>query len=89
MDKVIVVGASGHAKLIIDILELNGQTQIVGLVDSFRPIGYSMMNYTVLGTEEDLPSLVESHWIDGVVVAIGDNFVRFRMVKRIQALCQN
>ena len=87
MDKVIVVGASGHAKLIIDILELNGQTQIVGLVDSFRPIGYSMMNYTVLGTEEDLPSLVESHWIDGVVVAIGDNFVRFRMVKRIQALC--
>ena len=55
MDKVIVVGASGHAKLIIDILELNGQTQIVGLVDSFRPIGYSMMNYTVLGTEGIYP----------------------------------
>ena len=87
MQNIVIVGASGHAKLVIDMIEKTGQYQIYGLLDSFRPVGTEILGYSVMGTEYDLPQLIMSQDIDGVIVAIGDNFVRAQMVERIQSVC--
>ena len=39
MDNIIIIGSSGHAKVIIDIVQQEGKYNIVGLVDRFRNIG--------------------------------------------------
>lgn len=87
MQKIVIVGSSGHAKVIIDIVRQEGKYEIAGLLDRFRDVGEETMGCQVLGQEEDLPTLVNEHGIEGALVAIGDNFVRATVAQRIQELC--
>jgi sugar O-acyltransferase (sialic acid O-acetyltransferase NeuD family) len=86
MKKVILVGSSGHARVIADIIEKGGQFEIAGLVDTYVPIGSSAFGYTVLGTESDIPPLSSKLELAGGIVAIGDNWIRTQLVARIRAL---
>ena len=36
MDNIVVIGSSGHAKVIIDIVEQEGRYRITGLLDRYR-----------------------------------------------------
>lgn len=87
MDNIVIVGSSGHARVVIDIVEQERKLNIVGLIDRFRDVGEQTFGYTILGKEEELPQLVEEHCLEGVIVAIGDNFVRSLVVNRVSELC--
>lgn len=76
MDNILIVGSSGHAKVVIDAVENEGKYRISGLLDRFRPVGDTTIGYTVLGGEEDVPRLALKFNICGIIVAIGDNNVR-------------
>lgn len=73
---VILIGASGHAKVIIDIIEKNETYNIVGLVDSFKPIGQNLIGYKILGKKEDLPELRKTYKFNHAIIAVGDNWTR-------------
>jgi sugar O-acyltransferase (sialic acid O-acetyltransferase NeuD family) len=79
-----VVGASGHAKVIIDILEREDVSRIVGLIDSFKPPGTKLMGYEVIGPEQCIPHLLASRRISGGIVAIGHNWTRKQVTDRIR-----
>ncbi|HGM9781653.1 MULTISPECIES: acetyltransferase [Morganellaceae] len=87
MDNIIVIGSSGHARVVIDIIEEEGRYNIVGLCDRFREIGENTEGYLILGKEEDLPFLIEKHKVHGIIVAIGDNFVRGKVSNKIKNIC--
>ena len=87
MDNIVIVGSSGHAKVVIDIVRKEGKYNVAGLLDRFRNVGEKTAGYPVLGREEDLPELVEAHELKGAIVAIGDNFVRSTVVARINEIC--
>lgn len=84
---IVIIGSSGHAKVVIDVVERQGEHHIVGLIDAFRTHGEETMGYHVLGAEADLPVLAELHALGGVLVAIGDNHVRARVTAGVAALC--
>lgn len=86
MKNLIIIGSSGHAKVVIDIAEKQGQYRIVGLIDRFRSVGETTMEYPVLGGEADLPNLLNSHSPCDVVVAIGDNHIRASVVEHVKSL---
>lgn len=86
---IVVIGASGHASVIIDIIERQDKYIIAGLIDSYKPIGTKIFNYEVIGTEKDLTALVKQHHITGGIIAIGDNFDRYSMFEKIEALALN
>ena len=86
MENIVIVGSSGHAKVVIDIVEQAGQYRIAGLIDSFRPRGEETLGYPVLGAENDLPLLIDVHGIAGVLVAIGDNHAREKVTADLAAL---
>lgn len=81
-----VVGASGHAKVVIDIIEKQGCFSIVGLIDRFCAVGEETFGYRVIGMEDDLPKLCKQFDFDALIVAIGDNFTRRDVVQRIEAI---
>ncbi|WP_103068545.1 acetyltransferase [Aquimarina sediminis] len=83
MDKVLIIGASGHAKVIIETIELGGDYQIHGLIDTYKPKGEKLLDYEILGTEHDIPDFV-SKGINKGIIAIGDNWTRFLMQSRIK-----
>lgn len=83
MEKIVVVGSSGHAKVIIDVIEKEQKYEIAGLIDSFEKVLKEILGYKVLGKEDDLPHLIKTHRIDGGIIAIGDNFIRSIMADKI------
>jgi len=87
MDNVIIIGSSGHAKVIIDIVERQRRYTIVGLLDRYRKVGEQTLGYQVLGKEEDLLHLTKVYSIVGAIVAIGDNFIRSKVADRVREMC--
>jgi sugar O-acyltransferase (sialic acid O-acetyltransferase NeuD family) len=87
MQDIIIIGSCGHAKVVIDLVEKEGRHRIVGLLDQSRGIGEETLGYRVLGREDDLPRLVAERALAGAIVAIGDNFVRSKVVARVRETC--
>lgn len=87
MDKLIIAGSSGHAKIIIDILEQEGRYEIVGLTDPALEPGTTVFGYPVLGRDDDLPDLMDRYGAIGGLIAIGDNWLRCRVTQRIRSMC--
>lgn len=80
---IVLFGASGYAKVIIDIIEKQNEYQIVGLIDDFKPVGERLLNHTVIGKIEDLSRLMIEYDIYGGILAIGDNWVRSKAVEKV------
>ena len=57
MDEIILVGAGGHARACIDVIELAGQYKIAGLVEKNDANSNESLGYPVLGTDDDLSDL--------------------------------
>lgn len=81
---IIIIGASGHAKVIIDIIEQINKFNIVGLIDSFKPIDFKIFKYKVIGREEDIPKLALKYNFNKGIIAIGDNWTRKKMYHKIK-----
>jgi len=57
MYDIILIGAGGHARACIDVVELTGQFKIAGLVDKNKANAQVNLGYTIIGTDDDLQSL--------------------------------
>lgn len=55
----LLVGAGGHARACIDVIEQEGRYAIAGLVGMPDEVGGVVLGYPVLGGDADLPSLRE------------------------------
>ena len=69
MDPILLVGAGGHARACIDVIEQEARFSIKGLVGLPYEVGSSILGYPVLGADEDLPALISD--CVNVLVAIG------------------
>lgn len=87
MKNIIMIGSSGHAKVVLDIVEKQGLYKVVGLIDAYRSIGEETLGYRVMGAESDIPKFREEYALDGFIVAIGDNAVRARVARSVSELC--
>jgi len=86
MDPIVVAGASGHAKVVVDILEKQGRFRVVGFLDRPGASVPTLFDYPHLGQEEDLPQRITEYGLRGVVVAIGDNWIRSKVMGKIRNL---
>lgn len=83
MQNIVVVGASGHGGMILDIIEREGLYHVLGFVDSFKEKGSEHYGYEILGSEQDFPRLVEKFDLYGAILAIGNNWTRKIMADKI------
>ena len=56
-ERIIVVGAGGHARSVLDVIRSEGRYAVAGIVDSSRPRGTQWLGAEVLGDESALPDL--------------------------------
>lgn len=80
MRRIVIVGAGGHAKVVIEALREAGFTP-AGIVDP-HPAAAALLGVPVLGGDERLPFL-RAAGIEDAVVALGDNRLRERMGARL------
>lgn len=73
---ILLFGAGGHAKVVIDIIEQQGNYEIAGLLDDdLKHQGKRFFGYPVLGTRAGLPALISAQ-LRHAIVTIGDNTSR-------------
>lgn len=51
---IVLVGGGGHCKSVIDVAESAGYT-ILGVLDKTELVGTSVLDYKVIGTDDDMP----------------------------------
>jgi len=66
---IILLGAGGHARSCIDVIEQEGSYIIRGLIGLPREVGTEVSGYPVLGTDEELTALLQVD--DAVLITIG------------------
>lgn len=80
MNRLIIIGASGHGKVVADIAEKNGYTDIAFIDDNNTLT--ECAGLPVIGTTAEIPSLLETC---DFIVAIGNAAIR----QRVQATLGN
>ena len=80
-EKIVIIGSSGNAEVIIDIIEQEGKFKIIGLIDPYKGNGESVLGYKIIGEEKDLPQLIIKYQLSGCIIAIGDNWARSILIK--------
>lgn len=88
-ENLIIIGSSGHAKVIIDIFEKTKSYNIVGLIDDFKEIGKRVSGYPILGSIDNLKDIFDQKKVNTVFVAIGDNWSRAEVVEKILSMNAN
>jgi len=83
MKKILIIGSSGHAKAVIEVVERANACRIVGLLDDTRKKGERTLGYPILGAISDLSTVRARRSIDGLIVAVGHNFLRSRVVAAV------
>ena len=58
---IILLGAGGHSRACIDVIEQEGHFQIAGLVGLPEQRHDHHLGYSIIGTDEDLPQLVKKY----------------------------
>ena len=79
--KVVIIGASGHGKVIADIILQSGD-EVLGFLDDGKRPGDSVLGFPVLGAVSDYADYPEAAF----VIAIGNAQVRERIAEKMGAV---
>ena len=85
-ERLLIIGASGHAHAVLALLRRRGEPVVAGLIDDTRPAGGLVFGLPVLGGVADVPQLCDAYGLEQAVLAIGDNGQRQRLAERLQHL---
>jgi sugar O-acyltransferase (sialic acid O-acetyltransferase NeuD family) len=84
--RVLILGAGGHGRVVLDILHQMGTCEPVGFLDNNTDIlGRRVDGVPVLGPIDELQKLAAQSGCDGVIVAIGDNGVRRGLARQVDS----
>lgn len=85
--RLLIIGAGGHGRVVLDILVQARVHSVVGFVDNNADIhGRRVDGFPVLGAVGDLACLRNRHEADAAIVAIGDNGVRRGIARELEAV---
>lgn len=79
----ILLGGGGHCKSVIDVAESAGYN-ILGILDMPEDVGKSILNYKVIGTDDNIPQYVDKAEFVITVGFIKNPSVRIKLYNRIK-----
>jgi sugar O-acyltransferase (sialic acid O-acetyltransferase NeuD family) len=86
MKNIIIIGGGNQAHYTIDIIEKEDKYNIVGIIDSIHAVGSERFGYKILGRQEDILQIVKQYQVYGGLIAIGDNWTRYKVSNQILSL---
>jgi sugar O-acyltransferase (sialic acid O-acetyltransferase NeuD family) len=86
MQRLVIAGASGHARVVADAARATGKFEVVGHLDRANSPVDPHLDAPIIGSESNLIPLIAQHRIQAVIVAIGDNHLRRRVARRIREI---
>ncbi len=59
--QILLIGGGGHCRSVIDVIEQEGKYEIAGIIDKKELAGSKILNYEVIGCDDDLPRLSKKY----------------------------
>jgi sugar O-acyltransferase (sialic acid O-acetyltransferase NeuD family) len=69
LDEIILIGAGGHARACIDVIELSGRFKLAGLIEKEKVNNQKNLGYPIIGTDNDLKDLRQKY--DYALITVG------------------
>lgn len=86
-ERVLILGAGGHARVVLDILQQSGGCEPVGFLDSNPDIhGRRLDGLRVIGPIDAVADIASAEGAGAVIIAIGDNGVRRGLARQVDQL---
>lgn len=82
--KLILVGGGGHCKSVIDVAECAG-FNVKGILDISENVGKPVLNYTIVGTDEQISDFVKDHVFVVTVGQIENPYTRIKLHEKIKS----
>lgn len=79
----ILVGGGGHCKSVIDVAESAGYS-ILGILDKPEELGKNVLNYKVIGTDDNIPQYVDKAEFVITIGQIKSSAIRHTIAERIE-----
>lgn len=86
MEKIVLLGGGGHAKVLIDLINACGRYEIAGIVDVQLNVGVAVSGVTVLGDDRILSELYEKGLRNACIAvgSVGDNSKRRALYEKVK-----
>jgi sugar O-acyltransferase (sialic acid O-acetyltransferase NeuD family) len=83
--KILLIGGGGHCKSVIDIIENEDKYSIAGIIDKKELIGTKVLNYEIIGCDDDLEQLFLQYKYAIVTIGhIKTNQLRVKLFNTLQ-----
>lgn len=79
----ILLGGGGHCKSVIDVAESAGYT-ILGILDKPEMVGQQVLNYKIIGTDDDIPSYNDKAEFLITVGQIKSSAIRMKLAELVK-----
>ena len=82
--EILLIGGGGHCKSVIDVIEQEDKYTIAGIIDKKELVGTKVLDYKVIGCDDDIINLIEKSppraWrnLEGI---FPENFVNLEAIK--------
>ena len=79
-EKIVLIGGGGHCHSVIDVIEQEKKYEIIGIVDTKENIGKKVLDYEIIGCDDDLETLFDT--CKNALITIGhikSNAIRIRI----------
>ena len=83
--EIILVGAGGHCRSVIDVIELEDKYKIGGMVVNDMPKGSEVFGYKVVGCDDDLGLLFQKY--KNAIITVGQiksNHIRVKLFQKLK-----
>ncbi len=86
-EKIVLIGGGGHCHSVIDVIEAQGNYEILGIVDVKENIGKKVLGYEIIGCDDDLQTIFKN--CNNAVVTIGQiksNQIRVQIYNKLKQI---
>ena len=85
--KILLIGGGGHCKSVIDVIEQENKFVIAGIIDKKGLIGAKILNYKIIGCDNDLEMLFQQY--KHAIITVGhikSNSVRVKLFNLVKSI---
>lgn len=83
--EIVLVGGGGHCHSVLDVIEQENRFNIKGIIDNDLPLNHNILDYKVIGTDDDIPELNKNQVYFLITVGqIKSYSIRLQLAKLLQ-----
>jgi len=87
MEKILLIGGGGHCKSVIDVIEQENKFTISGIIDKKELLGTKVLNYDVIGSDDDLYRLFNDYKYAFITIGqLESNLARIKLFNKLKEI---